>query len=113
MSDAVHHLLSFSLDLLAGEIETDVSAGYIHSLEWYGTMPEILAGEVEDGVASGGEGGKALRCKSILFSLLCFMFDLHLPCITYMVSVTTTVVLRSGFYFVTAGFLRSSEHLTT
>ena len=43
--DAVRHLMHFAFDLLKpGRIEEHVNAEYITSLEWYNTLPEILAG---------------------------------------------------------------------
>ena len=57
--DAVHHLMYFALNLMtSGRIDDVVDAEYINSLEWYHSLPEILAGEVDkdDGVAARGEG---------------------------------------------------------
>ncbi|CAM9827730.1 unnamed protein product [Ascophyllum nodosum] len=43
--DAVRHLLCFALDLMTpGKIDKEVCAEYIHALEWYHTMPDVLAG---------------------------------------------------------------------
>lgn len=42
--NAVHHLLYFALDLLtAGRIDTQVDREYIHGLDWYGRILNILA----------------------------------------------------------------------
>ena len=57
--DAVNHLMCFALNLMtSGRIDDVVDAEYINSLEWYRTLPDILAGEVDkdDGVAARGEG---------------------------------------------------------
>ena len=56
--DAVHHLMCFALDLMtSGRIDDIVDAEYINSLEWYRTLPEILAGEADEdnGVEVRGE----------------------------------------------------------
>lgn len=55
--DAVHHLMHFALDLLTPRrIEEHVDAEYITSMEWYDTLPEILAGELgDDGATATGE----------------------------------------------------------
>ncbi|CAM9571173.1 unnamed protein product [Ascophyllum nodosum] len=46
--DAVRHLLRLALDLMtAGRIDEDVDAEYIHALEWYHTLPNVLAGGAE------------------------------------------------------------------
>ena len=58
MIDAVHHLMCFALDLMtSGRIDDVVDAEYINSLEWFRTLPDILAGEADgdSGVAAGGE----------------------------------------------------------
>ena len=48
--DGVRHLLTFALDLLTvGLIDEQVDSEYIQGLEWYGTLPGILAGD-DDGV---------------------------------------------------------------
>ena len=46
--DAVRHLLCFALDLMTpGKIDEKADAEYIHALEWYHTLPDVLAGGAE------------------------------------------------------------------
>ena len=46
--DAVRHLLCFALDLMTvGKIDEKAGAEYIHALEWYHTLPDVLAGGAE------------------------------------------------------------------
>ena len=50
--------MCFALDLMtSGRIDDVVDAEYINSLEWFRTLPDILAGEADgdSGVAAGGE----------------------------------------------------------
>lgn len=48
--DGVRHLLSFALDLMTvGLIDQEVDSEYIQGLEWYHTLPGVLAGS-EGGV---------------------------------------------------------------
>ena len=43
----VHHLQHFRLDLLTtGNIETQVDSEYIHGLDWYGRLLEVLADDI-------------------------------------------------------------------
>ena len=76
MMDAVHHLMYFALNLMtSGRIDDVVDAEYINSLEWYHSLPEILAGEVDkdDGVAARGEGH--LPRRSTIHKLLAAICD--------------------------------------
>lgn len=51
--DAVRYLMCFALDLTTPRrLEEIVNAGYIRSLQWYHTLPEILAGEADETRAS-------------------------------------------------------------
>lgn len=42
--DAVHHLLTFALDLLTpGSLEDVADSAYVRNLDWYEELPSILA----------------------------------------------------------------------
>lgn len=57
--DAVRYLMCFALDLMTpGRLEEIVNAEYVDSLEWFHTLPEILAGEAD------GENGAPARVRA-------------------------------------------------
>ena len=46
--DAVRHLMCFALDLMTpGKIDERADPEYIRALEWYHTLPDVLAGGPE------------------------------------------------------------------